>query len=96
MGVVAASLAISAVVYLPAGIAEAPSAWPSGQAVLAVLTLAVVCTAVAFLVFFRLIAEVGAGPLDRDHLRQPGRRGAARRAGAGRVVHGRDRRSGSR
>ena len=60
MGVVAASLALSAVAYLPAGIVEAPSAWPSGKAVLAVLTLAVVCTAVAFLVFFRLIAEVGA------------------------------------
>jgi drug/metabolite transporter (DMT)-like permease len=60
MGVVAASLAISAVAYLPAGIVEAPSAWPSGKAVLAVLALAVVCTAVAFLVFFRLIAEVGA------------------------------------
>lgn len=60
MGVVAASLAISAVAYLPVGIAAAPSAWPSGKAVLAVLTLAVVCTAVAFLVFFELIAEVGA------------------------------------
>jgi drug/metabolite transporter (DMT)-like permease len=60
MGVVAASLAISAVVYLPAGIAQAPSAWPSGPAVLAVLGLAVICTALAFLVFFRLIAEVGA------------------------------------
>jgi drug/metabolite transporter (DMT)-like permease len=59
MGVVAASLAISAVAYLPAGLVEAPPAWPSGPAILAVLALAVVCTAVAFLVFFRLIAEVG-------------------------------------
>ena len=60
MGVVAASLAVSAVAYLPAGIIEAPTSWPSGKAVLAVLALAVVCTAVAFLVFFRLVAEVGA------------------------------------
>jgi drug/metabolite transporter (DMT)-like permease len=59
MGVVAVSLAISAVVYLPAGIVQAPSAWPSAEVVLAVLGLAVVCTAVAFLVFFALIAEVG-------------------------------------
>jgi drug/metabolite transporter (DMT)-like permease len=59
LGVVAASLAIAAVAYLPAGIVEAPSAWPSGTVILAVLTLAVVCTAVAFLVFFKLIAEVG-------------------------------------
>lgn len=60
LGVVAASLGLAALAYVPAGLAQAPSAWPSGQVVLAVLTLAVVCTAVAFLVFFRLIAEVGA------------------------------------
>lgn len=60
LGVVAASLGLSAVAYLPAGIATAPPAWPSGRVVLAVVTLAVVCTAVAFLVFFALIAEVGA------------------------------------
>jgi drug/metabolite transporter (DMT)-like permease len=45
---------------VPAGLIEAPASWPSGQATLAVLVLAVVCTAVAFLVFFELIAEVGA------------------------------------
>jgi drug/metabolite transporter (DMT)-like permease len=60
MGVVAASLAIAAVAYLPAGLLSAPDRWPSGKATLAVLGLAVVCTAVAFLVFFELIAEVGA------------------------------------
>ena len=60
LGVVAASLALAAVSYLPAGIAQAPAHWPSTEVVLAVLVLAVVCTAVAFLVFFELIAEVGA------------------------------------
>jgi drug/metabolite transporter (DMT)-like permease len=59
LGVVAASLAIAALAYLPAGVVSAPTAWPSGKVILAVLTLAVVCTAVAFLVFFKLIAEVG-------------------------------------
>jgi drug/metabolite transporter (DMT)-like permease len=59
LGVVAASLAISAVVYLPPGIIEAPGAWPSAKVTLAVIGLAVICTAVAFLVFFELIAEVG-------------------------------------
>jgi drug/metabolite transporter (DMT)-like permease len=59
LGVVAASLAISTVVYLPPGILEAPGAWPSAKVTLAVLGLAVICTAVAFLVFFELIAEVG-------------------------------------
>jgi drug/metabolite transporter (DMT)-like permease len=59
LGVVAASLALAALAYVPAGVLQAPSAWPSGKAVLAVVVLAVVCTAIAFLVFFALIAEVG-------------------------------------
>lgn len=59
LGVVAASLALAAVAYVPAGLIEAPSAWPSGRAISAVLVLAGVCTAVAFLVFFALITEVG-------------------------------------
>lgn len=59
LGVVAASLGLAALAYVPAGLAQAPSAWPSTEVVLAVLTLAVVCTALAFLVFFALIAEVG-------------------------------------
>jgi len=60
MGVVAVSLGLAAVLYLPAGLAEAPHHWPSAGAVAAVAVLAVVCTAVAFLLFFALIAEVGA------------------------------------
>jgi drug/metabolite transporter (DMT)-like permease len=60
LGVMAAALAVSTVVYLPFGIAEAPSAWPSAKVVLSVVGLAVICTALAFLVFFALIAEVGA------------------------------------
>jgi drug/metabolite transporter (DMT)-like permease len=59
LGVIAASLGVAAALYLPAGVAQAPAAWPSGRVVLAVLTLAVVCTGLAFVVFFRLIAEVG-------------------------------------
>ena len=60
LGVMAAALAVSTVVYLPFGIAQAPSAWPSAKVVLSVVGLAVICTALAFLVFFALIAEVGA------------------------------------
>jgi drug/metabolite transporter (DMT)-like permease len=60
LGLVAVSLALSAVVYLPAGVLQAPAAWPSGRATLAVVFLAVVCTAVAFLLFVELVAEVGA------------------------------------
>jgi drug/metabolite transporter (DMT)-like permease len=58
-GVMAFSLLFSAVLYLPAGIAQAPDHWPSGKVVAAIVALAVICTAVAFLVFFALIAEVG-------------------------------------
>ncbi len=60
LGVVAVSLAVAALVYIPFGLAQAPDRWPSAQAVIAVVVLAVVCTAVAFLLFFQLIAEVGA------------------------------------
>jgi drug/metabolite transporter (DMT)-like permease len=60
LGVVAASLALAALFYVPLGVAQAPSHWPSARVLAAVLTLALVCTALAFLVFFELIAEVGA------------------------------------
>jgi drug/metabolite transporter (DMT)-like permease len=59
VGVITASLAITAIAYLPVGVAQAPSSWPGTDVALAVVGLAVVCTAVAFLVFFALIAEVG-------------------------------------
>jgi drug/metabolite transporter (DMT)-like permease len=59
LGVVAVSLAVSAVIFLPVGGAQWPTEPVSAQAWLAVFALAVVCTAIAFIVFFRLIAEVG-------------------------------------
>jgi drug/metabolite transporter (DMT)-like permease len=46
-------------VYLPLGIAQRPTALPSVQALGAVAILGVVCTALAFIVFFALIREVG-------------------------------------
>ncbi len=59
IAVVAGSLALAALVSLPAGIAQLPASPPSGAAIGALATLGVVCTAVAFLVFFALINEVG-------------------------------------
>jgi len=59
-GVIAASLALTALAYLPVGLAQLPRTVPSTQAILAVAVLGVVCTAVAFLLFFALIGEVGA------------------------------------
>ena len=59
LGVVAASLLVSALIYAPFGIASRPSSMPSAHVVESVIGLAVVCTALAFLVFFALIAEAG-------------------------------------
>jgi drug/metabolite transporter (DMT)-like permease len=59
LGVMSVSLALTALVYLPIGIAQWPAAVPSTTVLLAVLILAVVCTAIAFLVFAALIAEIG-------------------------------------
>ncbi|RDZ26163.1 DMT family transporter [Lysobacter silvisoli] len=58
LGVIAASLALATLLYVPFAL----PLWPAQvglQAGAAVLTLGVVCTAVAFLLFFALIAEVG-------------------------------------
>lgn len=59
LGTVAVALGLAAVLYIPAGLAQAPRSWPSADVVLSVVGLAVVCTALAFLLFFALIAEVG-------------------------------------
>lgn len=59
MPVVTASLALCAIGYAPFAIAQLPAALPSVDVIAAVVILGIVCTALAFLVFFRLIAEVG-------------------------------------
>ena len=59
LGPVTAAMAIAAIILLPFGIGDFPSQTPSGEALLAVVVLGLVCSATAFLVFFRLIAEVG-------------------------------------
>jgi len=58
-GVVAASLLLTAIVYAPFAAANWPADVPSAHVVESVLGLAIACTALAFLVFFALIAEVG-------------------------------------
>jgi drug/metabolite transporter (DMT)-like permease len=57
--VVAVSLAMGAILYAPVGIAQLPAALPPAEVIGAVAVLGVLCTAVAFLLFFALIAEVG-------------------------------------
>ncbi len=59
LGVMAASLALSALLYLPVVALDPPTSLPSPAVFGAVAILAVVCTAIAFLVFAALIAEIG-------------------------------------
>lgn len=59
LGVITVSLLVSALIYLPIGVSQLPAEMPSGKVVWAVVGLAVICTAIAFVVFFELIAEVG-------------------------------------
>ncbi len=58
LGVVAASVTITALGYAPFAFADLP-AHVSLESVASVATLALVCTALAFVVFFALILEVG-------------------------------------
>ena len=58
IGVIAASLVVTAVAYTPAGIATMPSSL-SAQTIGSVAVLSLVSTVLAFLVFFALIREVG-------------------------------------
>jgi drug/metabolite transporter (DMT)-like permease len=57
VGVTAAALALTALVYVPSG--SRGLEVPSGRVVLAVLVLTLACTVAALLVFFALIAEAG-------------------------------------
>ena len=58
LGVVTGSLCLSAIIFLPFAILLRP-AHVGASTVWAVLGLSVLCTAIAFLVFFALIAEAG-------------------------------------
>ena len=59
VGVMALSLALCAVVYIPIAAVQWPAVVPSANVIAAIVILAVVCTAAAFLVFAALIDEVG-------------------------------------
>lgn len=52
-------LAVSALAYLAPALGNWPAAWPSTHASVAIVTLGIACTAIAFAAFFLLIREVG-------------------------------------
>jgi drug/metabolite transporter (DMT)-like permease len=53
------AMIITSVVFLPFAMNSWPTQTPSAEAIGSVVVLGVLCTAVAFILFFRLIAEVG-------------------------------------
>jgi drug/metabolite transporter (DMT)-like permease len=59
LGVVAASLGLCALAYAPVVVAHHPERLPGGRVIAAVAVLGIVCTALAFVLFLRLIAEIG-------------------------------------
>jgi drug/metabolite transporter (DMT)-like permease len=59
LGMTAVCLAFAAVVYAPFAALAWPSAVPAAKVLASIATLGVLCTAIAFLIFFALIAEAG-------------------------------------
>jgi len=53
--------AVAAVAVLPAGVAQAPHHVPGWKELASVVVLGTLCTAVAYLLFFTIIARAGAG-----------------------------------
>ncbi len=59
LGLTSACLGFATIVYAPVAAVTWPSAEPAPKVIAAICGLAVVCTAIAFLIFFALIAEAG-------------------------------------
>jgi drug/metabolite transporter (DMT)-like permease len=59
LGVIAASLGLVALVYVPIAVFSFPTQVPRASVVASIVGLALVCTALAFVLFFELIAEAG-------------------------------------
>lgn len=59
VSVIAVSVALCAVAYAPIAAVQRPSTLPHPPVLISVAVLALVCTALAFLLFFALIAEIG-------------------------------------
>jgi drug/metabolite transporter (DMT)-like permease len=59
VGPVTAAMVITAIMLLPLGVAGIPSSTPTDEALASIVVLGLVCSALAFMLFFRLIVEVG-------------------------------------
>ncbi len=61
LGPVTAAMGLASVMLLPFGIADFPAQRPPDDALASVLVLGLVCSALAFILFFALLAEIGPG-----------------------------------
>jgi drug/metabolite transporter (DMT)-like permease len=59
LGPVAASLAIATLLLTPLALVDVPATTPSSEALASIVVLGLICSVAGFLLFFRLIAEVG-------------------------------------
>ncbi len=59
LGVMAVALTLTTIAYVPFAALSLPRSVPSAKVLASVAVLSVVCTALAFVLFFALIAEVG-------------------------------------
>jgi drug/metabolite transporter (DMT)-like permease len=59
VGVIAVALTVCAIVYAPVAALQWPHTVPRAETIGSVAVLAVVCTAIGFLLFFALVAEIG-------------------------------------
>jgi drug/metabolite transporter (DMT)-like permease len=59
IGVMALSLGLTALLYLPIGLAQGPLVVPSASVLVSIAILGIVCTAIAFQIFAALIDEIG-------------------------------------
>lgn len=60
LGVVALECLTTTIVVLPVAVTRLPNKLPSPEVIVSLLVLGLICTALAYLIFFALVAEVGA------------------------------------
>jgi drug/metabolite transporter (DMT)-like permease len=60
LGVVAAECAVAAIALAPLAVTRLPDSIPDPEVIVSVTVLGLICTALAYLTFFALVAEVGA------------------------------------
>jgi len=59
LGPIAGAVTIATLLLLPFGVGAAPTETPSAEALASLAVLGLICSALAFLLFFRLITEIG-------------------------------------